>query len=135
MCTLETLARENKEGSDVAIRLEFSPGRVTAFLEGEIDHHNAAALRTCIDEAVEQHRPELLRMDFGGVSFMDSSGVGLVMGRAGVMRVLGGRVEAVNLTPQAFKVMQLANLDQLAVIRQKTGQKAPQRKEGQYESE
>lgn len=119
----------------MAIRLEISPGCVTAFLEGEIDHHNAAALRVCIDEAVEQYRPETLRMDFGGVSFMDSSGVGLVMGRAGIMRVLGGRVEAVNLTPQAFKVMQLANLGRLAVIRQKARQRAPQRKEGQHESE
>lgn len=103
----------------MAIRLEFAPGRVTAFLEGEIDHHNAAALRECIDEAIEQHRPETLRIDFGGVSFMDSSGIGLVMGRVSVMRVLGGRVEALNLTPQAYKVMQLASLDQLAVIRKK----------------
>lgn len=103
----------------MAIRLEFAPGRVTAYLEGEIDHHNAAALRECIDEAVEQHRPETLRIDFGGVSFMDSSGVGLVMGRIGVMRVLGGKVEVVNLTPQSYKVMQLASLDKLAVIRQK----------------
>lgn len=103
----------------MAIRLEFAPGRVTAFLEGEIDHHNAAALRECIDEAVDQHRPETLCIDFGGVSFMDSSGVGLVMGRIGVMRVLGGKVEVVNLTPQSYKVMQLASLDKLAVIRRK----------------
>ena len=71
----------------MAIRLEFAPGRVTAYLEGEIDHHNAAALRECIDEAVEKHRPETLRIDFGGVSFMDSSGVGLVIGRTSVMPV------------------------------------------------
>ena len=86
----------------MAIRLEFAPGRVTAYLEGEIDHHNAAALRECIDEAVEKHRPETLRIDFGGVSFMDSSGVGLVIGRTSVMQALGGKVEVVNLTPQAI---------------------------------
>ena len=90
-----------------------------AYLEGEIDHHNAAALRECIDEAVEKHRPETLRIDFGGVSFMDSSGVGLVIGRTSVMQALGGKVEVVNLTSQAYKVMRLAKLDQLAVIRQK----------------
>ena len=103
----------------MAIRLEFAPGRGTAYLEGEIDHHNAAALRECIDEAVEKHRPETLRIDFGGVSFMDSSGVGLVIGRTSVMQALGGKVEVVNLTSQAYKVMRLAKLDQLAVIRQK----------------
>ena len=54
----------------MAIRLEFAPGRVTAYLEGEIDHHNAAALRECIDEAVEKHRPETLRIDFGGGGFL-----------------------------------------------------------------
>lgn len=50
---------------------------------------------------------------------MDSSGVGLVIGRTSVMQALGGKVEVVNLTPQAYKVMRLAKLDQLAVIRQK----------------
>ena len=53
------------------------------------------------------------------LAFMDSSGVGLVIGRTSVMQALGGKVEVVNLTPQAYKVMRLAKLDQLAVIRQK----------------
>ena len=61
----------------MAIRLEFAPGRVTAYLEGEIDHHNAAALRECIDEAVEQHRPETLRIDLAASALWTAPAWGL----------------------------------------------------------
>ena len=41
---------------------------VTAFLDGEIDHHTAAEIRTTIDEAVHEHKPTLLVLDFKNVS-------------------------------------------------------------------
>ena len=53
---------------------------VTAFLSGEIDHHTAAEIRETIDQAANEHKPTLLVLDFKNVSFMDSSGLGLVMG-------------------------------------------------------
>ena len=56
-------------------------GTLAAYLTGEIDHHAAQALRREIDAQIDARMPELLTMDFSGVTFMDSSGVGLILGR------------------------------------------------------
>lgn len=54
-------------------------GTLAAYLTGEIDHHAAQALRREIDAQIDARMPELLTMDFSGVTFMDSSGVGLIL--------------------------------------------------------
>ena len=59
---------------------------------GEIDHHGAAPLRDGIDALIWEHRPKHLYIDMSGVEFMDSSGLGLIMGRYELMRELGGDV-------------------------------------------
>lgn len=90
--------------------------RVTAFLEGEIDHHTATELRMEIDNAIQVYRPKVLKLDYGDVTFMDSSGVGLVMGRVRTMSPFGGRIIVSNLSPQIYRVMQLAGLEKIAKI-------------------
>ena len=69
-----------------------------------------------IDLAVESCRPENLILDFGEVTFMDSSGIGLVMGRYQVMKNIGGRVSLQNTPVHIRKVMRLAGLDRFATI-------------------
>ncbi len=86
---------------------------VTAYIFGEIDHHNAKDLRETIDEAVETSYPELLILDFGGVTFMDSSGIGLVMGRYKLMQNLKGRVMIENAPKGIKKVMRMAGIEKL----------------------
>ena len=90
---------------------------VIAHLSGEIDHHNAKELRGDIDLAIERHRPSRLILDFDGVTFMDSSGIGLVMGRYKAVKLCGGCVIIENTGSQIKKVMRLAGLDRLAVIK------------------
>ena len=89
---------------------------VTAFLDGEIDHHTAAELREIIDMAVNEHKPTLLVLDFKNVSFMDSSGIGLVMGRYKTVSELDGELAIVNTSPGIGKVMRLAGMERLAKI-------------------
>lgn len=91
-----------------------SAGKVlTAKITGEIDHHSSRWLRMDIDTAIADNSPESLRLDFSGVSFMDSSGIGLVMGRYRNMCERGGRVELVNMPEHIKKVMTLAGMDRL----------------------
>ena len=92
---------------------------VTAFLSGEIDHHSASLIRASIDDAIIHKKPSLLIMDFGEVSSMDSSGIGLVMGRYKLMKTVHGRIRVENLSPSAYKVMVLAGLEKLGEIKQK----------------
>lgn len=93
---------------------------LTAYLDGEIDHHNAKNLRTRIDDAVNRQRPQTLVLDFRGVSFMDSSGIGLVMGRYRQMQqIKNGRLQIAGVSQQTAKVMRLAGLDRLAKIEER----------------
>lgn len=100
----------------MGVKIEKADGEVRAFLDGEIDHHCAPSIRNEIDLAVECCRPENLILDFGEVTFMDSSGIGLVMGRYQVMKNIGGRVSLQNTPVHIRKVMRLAGLDRFATI-------------------
>lgn len=86
---------------------------VSVFLSGEIDHHNVKAMRAQIDQTVERALPRLLRMDFGGVEFMDSSGIGLILGRYRLLQDLQGRLELCELPPHIAKVVHLSGIDLL----------------------
>ena len=89
---------------------------VYAALSGEIDHHTAREIRESIDEAISRCVPRMLVMDFKGVTFMDSSGIGLVMGRYKLMQETGGKLHLVNIAGHLKKVMMLAGLDRLAIL-------------------
>jgi len=92
-------------------------GEVTiAYLIGEIDHHTATAMRTAIDNAAELNMPSLLVLDFTRVSFMDSSGIGLVMGRYRNLARRGAKLHITGASPQIYKVMKLSGLEKLATI-------------------
>ena len=69
-----------------------------------------------IDFAVREFQPEELVLDFAEVGFMDSSGIGLVMGRYKLMKEIGGKVIVKNPQNQIKKVMRLSGIDKLAAI-------------------
>ena len=71
-----------------------------AYLSGEIDHDADQYLRLRIDDALVCRSPRVLVMDFAGVGFMDSSGVGLILGRQRRVRALGGRLQVQHAPPQ-----------------------------------
>lgn len=81
-----------------------------AYLAGEIDHDAAQSLRIQMDDALVSHTPHILVMDFGGVGFMDSSGVGLILGRQRCARALGGTLRIQHAPPQLRRVLELANI-------------------------
>ena len=105
------------------LQLSYEKCRLTAALSGEIDHHAAATLREQIDQAITKLRPPQLTLDFDAVTFMDSSAVGLVMGRFKLLSAFGGEMEVVNLSPTAYRMMRMSNLQSLAKIREKAEEK------------
>lgn len=81
-----------------------------AYLAGEIDHDAAQSLRIQLDDALLNGTPQTLVMDLGGVGFMDSSGIGLILGRQRCARMLGGRLKIQHAPESLRKVLQLANI-------------------------
>ncbi len=103
----------------MAAKIVYKQREINVFLDGEIDHHSASLIRVSIDEAVIRKRPQLLVLDFEKVTFMDSSGIGLVMGRYKLMKSIGGKIKVLNLSPGAYKVMCLAGIERLGEVKQK----------------
>ena len=100
----------------MAVEINIKGEVVTAYLSGEIDHHSAADMREKIDSAIDCNMPSLLILDFGGVGFMDSSGIGLIMGRYRNLQKTGAKLHITGASPQISKVMRLAGMNRLAVI-------------------
>ncbi len=99
------------------VETEFKNNVLTAYISGEIDHDSAARIRSRVDGAAQSVKPRLLCLDFGGVSFMDSSGVGLVMGRYRRMKLLGGALRVVNYSENIYRVFSMSGLEALGVLR------------------
>lgn len=99
------------------VDINYRDGCITARLSGEIDHHIAPSIRGEIDARCESCRPSRLILDFGRVGFMDSSGIGLVMGRYRMISLLGGRLEVVNIPQNLRKIFVLSGLERLGVMK------------------
>ena len=78
-----------------AVILSQNGRTLTAKMTCEIDHHTAKPVRERIDKALFEKKPELLVLDFSDVRFMDSSGIGLIIGRCEVCRAIGAHVRII----------------------------------------
>jgi len=88
-------------------------------LVGDIDHHKAKNIREKIDFEITLQKPKELVLDFNLVSFMDSSGIGLIMGRYTTISSYGGKLAVINVNSNIYKVMVLSNLPKLATIKKR----------------
>ena len=89
---------------------------VTARLCGEIDHHSAAALRRALDDHICRHRPRVLCLDTSGVDFMDSSGLGLIMGRYALLQRTGGELILYHPTASVLRMVRMAGMERIIKI-------------------
>ena len=85
-------------------------------VRGEIDHHTASEIRRGIDAVLFEKRPKKLLLDLSAVSFMDSSGLGLIMGRYSVMKELEGEMVVWNPSPETHSIMTLAGMERMVRI-------------------
>ena len=100
-------------------RVSFNGNEMSYVLSGELDHHSARLARENIDSLIQQKKPSVLRLDFSEVSFMDSSGIGLIMGRYRRIHLYGGDLKVVNIPQELERIMTLSGLKVLGVIEQK----------------
>ncbi len=104
----------------MSVKIETAGQVVTAFLEGDIDHHTAREIRGKIDREIELNMPTLLILDFSSVGFMDSSGIGLVMGRYRILAKTGAELAITGCSPSIYKVMKLSGIERLCKITERS---------------
>jgi len=95
--------------------------RLIVALSGEIDHHSLKSLRGSIDAQLEQFTPKRVILDFEKVSFMDSSGIGLILGRRRIAESYGGKVAVQNASGYVERLIKLAGLESM-LIKKEVGQ-------------
>lgn len=86
---------------------------LTVKVTGEVDHHAARRLMEELSGQVDVSLPKKLTMDLGGVSFMDSSGIAVVLRSWKKMRLLEGSMTLRAVPPQSAKVLKAAGVDKL----------------------
>jgi stage II sporulation protein AA (anti-sigma F factor antagonist) len=96
---------------------------ITAIISGEVDHHSAPDIREIIDDAIiVNESAKRIVLDFSEVTFMDSSGVGLVMGRYRLAVSNKKSVSVVNLSPRDYKIFKMSGLEKIADISMKSNE-------------
>ena len=98
------------------ISTAFSSGRLTIFLSGELDHHEAKCTINTIDELLDEYPPRDCVLDLSGLTFMDSSGIAVIIRTSRRMRALGGRVWIENPAKQAMRVIDASGIDRLVPV-------------------
>lgn len=80
---------------------------------GELDHHTAAGIKEEADRMLRSTNAVNIIFDFTELSFMDSSGIGMLMGRYKKVRTLGGKVVAFGINAQVLRVMEMSGIDKI----------------------
>lgn len=89
---------------------------LTIYLPKEVDHHNAEEMRKNADTLIERNHIKFVIFDFKMTDFMDSSGIGVIMGRYRVIRLLDGEIWAVHANTRIKKILTMSGMTKLMQI-------------------
>ena len=101
-----------RPGAELAV----SGDTLVITLKADLDHHNAASIRECADQLLSQEGIRHVVFDFTGVEFMDSSGIGVIMGRYKTVSLIGGEVWAVHTNARIKKLLMLSGVTKIMQI-------------------
>lgn len=93
-------------------------GRLTVALTGEIDHHRAKAYIQAIAAKIEAYTPEVCVLDFSEVSFVDSSGIAVVINAMRNMMQIEGKLLLTGISSQPMRVFRASGIDKLVQIKE-----------------
>ena len=93
-------------------------GSLTIALTGEIDHHTAKLYISAIAAKIEAYTPHSCTLDFRDVSFMDSSGIAVVINAMRTIKHFSGELFISGLREQPMKVIRLSGIDRLVRIKE-----------------
>lgn len=85
-------------------------------IDGELDHHMAGKIRETVDRKIKSTNAVNIIFDFTKVGFMDSSGVGVIMGRYKIAKMLGGRVIIFGAKKQTRRIIEMSGIDKIVKL-------------------
>ncbi len=85
-------------------------------MPGEVDHHGAAGIRECADRLILDDKVKNIVFDFEDTTFMDSSGLGIIIGRYRKISCFGGKVYAINTNERIGRLLKAAGMSSILEI-------------------
>ena len=98
------------------IATAFEAGRLTLYLSGELDHHEARSAMRTIEELLDEYMPRDCALNMAELSFMDSSGIAIIIKVSRRMKSLGGRTWIENPSRQPQRVIDASGIDRLVPV-------------------
>lgn len=84
----------------------------------EIDHHTTEKIRRKMDNEITKYMPRKIVFDFNQVTFMDSAGIGMLIGRYKMIKMLGGGAELINVNASIKKIFEMCGVLKIIPIRE-----------------
>jgi stage II sporulation protein AA (anti-sigma F factor antagonist) len=102
----------NGQGGDtgLTVKVEEKDGVLVAWLSGELDHHAADDVRRQLDTALYRREPRKVVLDMSKLTFMDSAGIGVVLGRYKKLKEAGGRLAVRGFNGRVDRILKLAGV-------------------------
>ena len=98
------------------ISTSYRNGQLTLFLKGELDHHGAKDSMKKIDGLIDEYLPRDSIIDLAGLTFMDSSGIAVILKIYKRMNEMGGRAWVEHVPPQPMRVIDASGIDRIVKI-------------------
>ena len=89
---------------------------LTVKLDEDIDHNNALEIRKQIDDEINKRPIRKLILDFSAVEFMDSAGIGMILGRYKIINAVGGKVYISNPTYAVMKIIEISGINKIIPV-------------------
>ncbi|MBC7765590.1 MAG: anti-sigma F factor antagonist [Hyphomonadaceae bacterium] len=100
----------------MALQLEKRDRSLIAFIDGELDHHCAASIRETLDSAYQQAQIKNLILDFSKLTFMDSSGIGVIIGRYKMVQAGKGKMLITGISANVLRLLTLSGIHKIIPI-------------------
>lgn len=98
------------------IGFDFTNNKLIIRIDGDIDHHTCEEIRNKVDQEINRRNPRSIIFDMKNVNFMDSSGIGVIIGRYKLIMTNGGIAAMINLKPQVKRVYDICGLKKIIPI-------------------
>ena len=99
------------------MKYKYEEGNLNISLEEELDMKSCKMLRSLIDGYIMRYQPNEFVIDLSNVKFMDSSGIGLLMGRYNLIKLMNSNMTIVNPSNSIKKILEISNINRNIVMR------------------
>lgn len=103
------------------VEMEHYRGILIVRLSGELDHHTADMVRMQMDEAIQRRQCEHLVLSLKDLQFMDSSGLGVILGRYKLIKNKGGKMVVCDVNPPVYRLLEMSGLFKIMPIYENEG--------------